>query len=341
MKALMIHGAYDASVVEMPKPLPKVGEVLIRVSRCGICGSDVHAYTGHHIRRQPPLVPGHEMCGVIEDINNEVGSLQPGLRVTILPERGCGICEACSKGWTNVCEAKTLLGSGSWPGAFAEYMTAPERLVFPLPEDISDNLAALAEPLAVAVHSLRQARFEAGQSVLLLGVGGIGSLILTLARIYGGESCIACDLKDFNLEVAKRQGATQTINTLERNACEQLAGNPNFHPVDVAFIAASSTDLINHSFFLTRKHGVIVLVGQFNKPGIVDVDKARVREQTICTSFTYDRSDFTKALSILAAHPQAFVPLVTQMISLEESGPYLAKMCQAEVDTIKTMIIMG
>ena len=340
MKALMIHGAFDASVVEMPKPLPKVGEVLIRVSMCGICGSDVHAYTGHHIRRKPPLVPGHEMCGVIEAVGPEVGLLQPGLRVTVLPERGCGICEACSKGWTNVCESKSLLGSGPWPGAFAEYVTAPQSLVFLLPEAIPNDLAALAEPVAVAVHALRQAHFEAGQTALVFGAGGIGSLILTLAKLRGGGPCVACDLKNFNLEAAKRQGAAQTLNTRERSACEQLEGNLNFHPVDVAFVAASSTDLINQSFFLTRKHGVIVLVGQFNKPGIVDVDKARVREQTISTSFTYDRSDFIKALAILAAHPQAFVALVTRMISLEESGAYLAKLCQAEVDTIKTMILM-
>lgn len=339
MKALMIHGAFNASVVEMPQPQTREGEVLIRVHRCGICGSDVHAYTGHHIRRKPPLVPGHEMSGVIEEVDPKGGPLlQPGLRVTVLPERGCGVCEVCSEGWTNVCEAKSLLGSGVWQGAFAEYVTAPKKLVFPIPESVSYELAALSEPLAVAVHALRKAQFRAGQTVLLFGSGGIGSLILALARIYGSGSCTVCDLKDFNLKAAKNQGATQILNTREINAREQLDGDKNYRPTDITFIAASATDLINQSFPLTRKHGIIVLVGQFNTPGIVDVDKARIREQTIATSFTYERNDFIKAVEILTAHPDAFRPLVTRMISLEESGPYLAKMCQGEVDTIKTLI---
>lgn len=320
-----------------PVPLPGTGEVRIRTAFTGICGSDLHAYKGTHIRRQLPLVPGHETCGVIDVVGEGVQGLALGRRVTVLPELGCGRCDACQSGWPNVCTSKTLLGTAKWPGAFAEYFCAPAINVIELPAGMSLRLAALTEPVAVAVHAIRQAGFSKGQSMLLFGAGGIGSVILALCKIIGARDTTVCDLKDFNLNAARTQGADLVLNTSEISAPDQL-GKRDAPMVDTVFIAASHHDLVNQSFKVARPHGVIVLVGQFNEPGVIDIDKSRIKEQTIVGSFTYTIDDFREAIRVLHAHPEAFEPLISKEITLEQVDDTVKDMIDGSIDAIKVIV---
>ena len=338
MKAYLIQEPGKGAVVNSPRPEPGPGEALIRVRYSGICGSDLHAYEGRHIRRKPPLVPGHEASGTVEAVGPGVTSLAPGNAVTVLPERGCGVCESCNRGWTNLCTAKTLLGTAVWPGAFAEYITAPQSHILKLPDGLSLRLGALAEPMAVAVHAMRQANFTAGQDILLFGAGGIGSLLLALARIRGAKHVTACDLKPFNLKITEKLGADLTIDTSGEDAGTALRRLGDFAPVDAAYIAASHHDLINQSFGLVKPKGTVVLVGQFNKPGVIDIDKARLKEQAIASSFTYTREDFEEALETLSRHGGAFESAISEEISLEETDACLRDMILARRDTVKTLI---
>jgi L-iditol 2-dehydrogenase len=315
-------------------PEPRAGEVRIRTAFTGICGSDLHAYMGTHVRRQLPLVPGHEACGVIDAVGSDVQGLSAGSRVTVLPELGCGSCYACASGWPNVCGSKTLLGTDKWPGAFAEYFCAPAINVIELPAGMSLKLAALTEPVAVAVHAIRQAGFCKGQSMLLFGAGGIGSVILALCKILGASHTTVCDLKHFNLGVATAQGADLVLNTADVPASDQFE-KLKLPWADAVFIAASHHDLINQSFKLARPHGVIVLVGQFNKPGVIDIDKSRLKEQQIVGSFTYTLDDFREAVRVLHAHPESFLPLITKEISLDEVDETVQAMIAGSVDAIK------
>lgn len=323
-------------VEHAPVPQPATGEVRIRTAFTGICGSDLHAYKGTHVRRKLPLVPGHETSGVIDSIGEGVEGLSLGSHVTVVPELGCGNCYACGNGWPNVCSAKTLLGTARWPGAFAEYFCAPAVNVLELPEGMSLKLAALAEPVAVAVHSIRQARFSKGQSMVLFGAGGIGSVILALCKIFGAGHTTVCDLKDYNLGVATLQGADVVLNTSHTTAPEQFEklGLPM---ADVVFIAASHHDLINQSFKLAQPHGVIVLVGQFNKPGVIDIDKSRLKEQHIVGSFTYTVDDFREAIRVLHTHPEIFTPLISKEITLDQVDGTVNEMLAGRIDVIKVI----
>lgn len=338
MRAYMIQEAGQGSVISLPRPEPGPGEALIRVRYSGICGSDLHAYEGRHIRRKPPLVPGHEASGEVEALGPNVTDLLPGEAVAVLPERGCGACDSCGKGWTNLCTSKTLLGTAVWPGAFAEYIIAPRSHILKLPASLSIKLGALAEPMAVAVHALRQARFSPGQDILIFGAGGIGSLILVLARIQGAGRIIACDLKPFNLEMAEKLGANLAVNTSEQDAGTILRQRDDFAMVDAAYVAASYHDLINQSFALVKPRGTVVLVGQFNKPGVIDIDKARLKEQAIASSFTYTRDDFEEGLRVLSRHGDAFEPVISAEISLEETDACLRGLIRAERDAVKILI---
>jgi len=337
VKAYWMQESGKGAIVDVPVPEPKVGEVRIRTAFSGICGSDLHAYKGIHIRRQLPLIPGHETCGVVDAIGCGVSKSTLGARVTVHPEMGCGRCYACTQGWSNVCTAKTLLGTQKWPGAFAEYFCAPATQVIELPACLPLKLAALAEPMAVAVHAVRQAGFSKGQSMLLFGAGGIGSLILILCKILGGGHATVCDLRDFSLDVAKDRGADLVLNTSNFSASDEIE-KLGVSMVDVVFIAASHHDLVNQSFKIARPHGVIVLVGQFNKPGVIDVDKSRLKEQQIVGSFTYTTDDFREAVRLLATYSDAFEPVISANIGLGQVDDTLKAMIAGTVNAVKIVI---
>lgn len=340
MKAYWMQESGKGALVDTPVPEPQAGEVRIRTAYSGICGSDLHAYKGVHIRRPLPLIPGHEASGVIDAVGRGVNGLALDSHVTVHPERGCGQCYACRRGWSNVCISKTLLGTQKWPGAFAEYFCAPASQVIELPAGLPLRLAALAEPVAVAVHAVRQAGFSKGQSMVLFGAGGIGSLILILCKVLGGGHATVCDLRDFTLDVAKGRGADLVLNTSEVAAPDQLEklGVPM---ADTVFIAASHHDLVNQSFKVARPHGVVVLVGQFNKPGVIDVDKSRLKEQQIVGSFTYTADDFGEAVRVLAVHPDAFAPVISAEISLGQVDDTVKAMIAGTVNAVKIVARVG
>ena len=342
MKAYMIQATRSGAVLDMPNPVPLPGEALIRVCYSGICGSDLHAYEGRHIRRKPPLIPGHESSGVVEAVGSKEHDHLLGARVTILPEQGCGQCCRCRRGWTNLCTEKRLLGTARWPGGFAEYVTAPTEQLFILPAEVPLRTGALAEPLAVAVHALRQASLQPGQNLIIFGMGCIGSLILALARLYGAHHITACDVKPFNLQHASEKlGATLTLNTSEVQADVQLASMTDLPEIDLGIVAASWHELINQSFTIIRPHGFIGLVGQFNRPGVIDIDKARIKEQTLVSSFTYTRGDFQEAVTLLEQDPELFASVITCEIGLSDVDHCLQSMIAGSINVVKAIIHLG
>ncbi len=338
MKAYTIHKAYEGSVAEKQAPVPKEGEALVRVLYAGMCGSDIHSFEGKHVRRQLPLVPGHECSGVVEAVGSKEDQDLVGRFVAVHPEQGCGTCQSCANGWTNICRSKRLMGSGRWDGCFAEYITAPLSLIVPLPEGLSAKIGVLAEPLAVAVHAFKQANFKQGQSILIFGMGGIGALLLALGQYYGINKSIVCDVKEYNLHYAREHGATFALNTKEVQAPQQLEALSDVPDIDVSFVAASWPELINQSFALVRQKGTICLVGQFNSPGIVDVDKGRLKEQIITGSATYQIEDFRKAVELLGKAPEHFASVLTHFIELEEADSWLKRMAKADYEAIKVCV---
>ncbi len=339
MKSYLINSPYNGSVIYSEKPIIEHNEALIKVCYCGICGSDLHAFEGCHVRRPPPLITGHEVSGIVEKIDGNDGLIKVGSKVTVLPEESCMNCSNCMNGWTNLCKRKKLLGTNEWPGGFAEYIKAPISNVVELPVTLPLELGALVEPVAVAIHALKQVNFEKGQNVIIFGMGSIGSVLLTLCRILGANKIVACDIKSFNLEFAKTQGADFAINTSNGNdQAIKFINMLDIPEIDVSLISTSNIDTINISFGITRCRGIIGLIGQFNKPGIIDIDIARIKEQLLYSSFTYVKEDFIDAINIIEKEKYIFKKLISNFIKFEEIDFYIKSMIESKLDTIKTLI---
>src|SRR5271168_1389165 len=189
MKALLLSEYSKLEVADLPTPAAGPGEVLVQVAACGICGSDVHGYDGSSGRRIPPLVMGHEAAGVVAEVGEGVTRFASGDRVTFDSTVYCGSCEYCLAGQINLCDHREVVGVSTpdfrRAGAFAEFVTVPERIVYKLPEELSFAEAAMLEAVSVALHAIAVSDLRGGETVLVIGAGMIGLLILQAARAAG------------------------------------------------------------------------------------------------------------------------------------------------------------
>ncbi|MBS4197068.1 galactitol-1-phosphate 5-dehydrogenase [Bacillus sp. FJAT-49870] len=214
MKALVYEGPEIMNIWEVPVPFPNPNEVLIRVECVGICGSELSGFLGHNSLRVPPLIMGHEFSGVIAETGSAVSRLKVGCRVAVNPLITCGECNYCVTGFPQLCPKRSLLGAHR-PGAFAEYISVPEKNVYVLEDHISSEEGALAEPLAVAIHLCRLLKLDPTYKFLILGAGPIGLLILQVAQIYGLKTIVVVDLNEDRLEIVQELGGSSTTSLID------------------------------------------------------------------------------------------------------------------------------
>lgn len=260
MSVLRLHGVGDLRLHREPIPDPVPGEVLLRVSSVGICGSDLHWVGEGEIgdaRLSRPLILGHEFSGVVTDPRSSLN----GQRVAVDPAIPCLECEYCLDGKPNMCEAMHFAGHGTDDGALREYLTWPERNLHPLPEGISDQEGALLEPLGVALHAVRLGKVQPGAAVGVFGVGSIGLMIVQLLAIQGAGEIIVTDRLPHRLEAAMSMGATQGFLVTDqwdpREAWEATQGRG----VQAAFEVAGENQAVETSVEAVKPGGRVVLVG--------------------------------------------------------------------------------
>lgn len=218
MKAARFMGVEQIEVGEIPTPTPKNDEVLAKISYAGYCGTDMDLLDGTmvHIRNgftKYPLVPGHEWSGTVVAVGKDVRRFAVGDRITADVSLGCGCCDYCHHGRYNLCYDREVIGSyRNRQGAFAEYIAVPERHTYKIPKGVSLEEAALAEPAATAAYAVRRSNIQMGDRVLVIGDGPIGQLAAQLAWIEGAVQVIVAGSWDEKLSIAKKCGATATIN---------------------------------------------------------------------------------------------------------------------------------
>jgi threonine dehydrogenase-like Zn-dependent dehydrogenase len=280
MRALVWHGGRNLAMEELPDPEPAPGEVVLDVGLAGICGSDLHPFKGHHGPRRPPLVLGHEVVGTVEGL--------PG-RWSVFPLIVCGKCEACLAGRENLCASRQLLGLHR-PGVFADRVAVPRAALLEVPEGLSDDVAALVEPLAVCIAALAPAQLGPGSRVLVLGCGPIGLLSVHLAARRGAE-VIAVEPVAGRRAWASRLGAARTLGVLdgaaelERDLCIDAVGAE----------ATWRTAIAN-----ARAGGEVVVVGLAQADGGMPVADLVRRSIRVRGQFAYTRAEFDEALALLA-----------------------------------------
>jgi len=318
MKALVYEGPKTMNMRETDVPQPAEDEVLVRVATAGICGSELSGYLGHNSLRKPPLVMGHEFAGTIAAVGARVSKFSAGDRVTANPLVSCGSCADCQAGHANLCASRSLIGAGR-PGAFAEYVAVPERNVYALPDHLSFEQGALAEPFACAVRIARLARIKPEDSVLIVGAGPIGLLTLIAARIHGARSVAVMDLNAERLSIVKQLGG---IAIPDAQALEQSKPARGFDKaVDAVGLDATRQTCMQFA----RPGGRIVFSGLHAADSALPVNAAIRNELTLLGSFGYNPTDFDAAVQWLS---EGLVDLKPWMESrpLEEGGECFEKL---------------
>ncbi|MCR8630037.1 zinc-dependent alcohol dehydrogenase [Paenibacillus radicis (ex Xue et al. 2023)] len=296
MKAGLYISEKQVMVGQIEIPDLQPGEALIKVAYAGICGTDMMIYSGKHPRAQAPLAMGHEFSGVIERINGE-SSFAVGNRVVVEPTLSCGTCAACMAGEHHVCKTLKLIGIDKH-GGFAEYAAVPLDRLHLIPEGLSDAHAALAEPVAVAVHTVRRSNLKIGDSVVILGAGPIGLLIGAIAKHAGASEVIISDISEYRLEKAKQLGLTP-LNAKDVNITEDVLKRTGGNGADVVFEVAGNQITAKQMIETVRTQGQVVVVSVYKQPPMIDLAAMHFREISLTTTRCYSKGDFAKAIRLM------------------------------------------
>lgn len=285
---------------EVPRPMPARDEVLIRVLRTGICGTDLHMFHGHYAADRLPIIPGHEFCGRIAELGADVSHLAVGQMVVADINIGCGTCFWCRRNEVLNCPAMAQIGI-TRDGAFAEYVAVPARLTIPAPEGIAPEILALTEPVACVVRAARKARAEFGQSVVVLGAGPVGNLHVQMMRLIGAAPVIVVDLSPQRCAMALAAGADLAISDPDRLDTEVWAATGG-RGADLVIESVGLPQLYETAFQLIRKGGHVAFFGLSGPAAAVPVPILRtiLEENGLKGSVAGMGQDMHDALTLLA-----------------------------------------
>jgi threonine dehydrogenase-like Zn-dependent dehydrogenase len=297
MKVAVLYGKHDLRIEEWEKPSPGPGQVLIRVACCGICGFDLHLWEGHDVAIvksnscEERRLFGHEYSGTVEEIGREVTACKVGDRVTVTPYAACGKCFFCRNGIENFCNAKTL-STGAW----AEYTVTPEASVYPLPNEMSFETAALVEPLSCCVHAMDRAMMKCGSSVCIIGGGPIGLILVALSKAGGVSYIIVSEPEQLRRNLAVKLGANCVVDPLKEDLLKVVRAKTRGWGVDYSFEAVGKGVTTRQAMDVVRNAGTVMILGVANREETISVRPFEVyaRELTVMGSFSrsyaYDRT---------------------------------------------------
>jgi len=340
MKALLLSRYKHLEIADLPSPTPGDGEVLVSVAACGICGSDVHGYDGSSGRRIPPIVMGHEAAGTIAALGDGVSGFAVGDRVTFDSTIFCGACSNCRRGDVNLCDNRQVLGvsCGEFrrPGAFAEYVALPSRILYRLPESLSFSEAAMLEAVSVALHGVSMAQVSMGSTALVLGAGMIGLLTLQALRAAGCSRVYVADLDKTRLKLAKDVGATAVLSS-EADVVEQVMQLTGGVGVDLAIEAVGRNETVKTSIESVRKGGTVVLVGNISPEVTLPLQKVvtrQIRLQGSCAS----SGEYPRAIELLASGAIQVKPFITAVAPLEDGPRWFERLYAHEPNLMKVIL---
>lgn len=335
MKAAVWHGRRDVrieTIAEPPSPGP--GEVKLKVGWCGICGTDLHEYAAGPIFTQvnqphplsgrlAPLTPGHEFAGTVVEVGPGVTGFVIGDRVSPNPLLRCGTCAYCKQGLPHLCTQIGFMGCHS-DGGFGEFVNVnvergaqPVPVLYKLPENVSLEVGAMVEPLAVGVHATRRGNLTDGESVVVVGAGPIGICTIQAARAAGASQIIALEPSAGRRAFAEESGATAVIDPTSTDPVKAVQDLTGGLGADCAFECVGAEAPLKLSLSTLRKGGRAVVVGIFEHPAAADYFDVVFFEKTVIGTFAY-RDEFDSVLQMLSDGRLQPGPMVTGRIGLDE-----------------------
>ena len=318
MRAAELIAPLTFQLIDMPIEDPGPGEVQVRIEAVGVCGSDLHAYSEGGVGGTPnfyPMLLGHEPAGRIVKTGAGVTGLVTGDRGALEPALYCYHCEFCLSGHHNVCANIRFLSNPHHPGFFRELVNLPVANFLPIPSEMSFNEAALAEPLAIALHSLRLASIGPGETVAVIGAGPIGLLTIAALRAAKAGRVWAVEPLAHRRELAQALGADVAIEPAE--AVEEILRGTGQRGVDCAIDCAAGEHTTSQAIQIARNAGRVALTGIHSTPA-VSMDGSAMRRKEL-TVFNVRRSNHETedALELLHAHAEWFAPLLTHTMEME------------------------
>ena len=296
---------------QVPVPQPAPGQVLVKILKIGVCGSDIHVYHGKHPITRNPVTPGHEVSGRVAALGQGVTGFVPGQLVTIQPQVTCGKCYPCTHGKYNLCEELKVMGFQT-TGVASHYFAVDASKVTPLPETMTEDEGAMIEPLAVAVNAVRRAGDVTGARIVVLGAGPIGNLVAQTAKGMGAASVMITDVSDLRLEMAKQCGVDFAVNTAREEFGEAMVRCFGPDKADVIYDCAGNDITINQAVRCARKGSTLVLVAVFEKMASVDLAVLNDHELDLNTSMMYRTEDYAKAIELVNEKKVTLQPLVSK-----------------------------
>ena len=348
MKAAVLNGVRDIEIQDIPVPDIGPKDVLIKVSNCGICGSDIHSYsTGMYV--EPGQVMGHEFTGIAYAVGDEVEGVTVGDRVTGFSAGICGECDACKRGQPLLCAALFQNSTGyGRPGAFAEFVKIENAMlgatIHKLPDSIDNITAAMIEPVSVGVSAVAEAHVKEGDRVVVLGAGMIGNACLQAAKAAGAAEVLAIEVSSTRLRLAKESGADDVFDARSGDALEWVIekfGPAPYHyhvggNADVVFEAAGAPVTIRQAFEMVRPGGTICFVGLPEDAVPIDTTKIVHKMPHIVGSLG---GDFVAAIERLSSGKIRANQLMTHRYPLDKIKEAFEMQLNAD-ETVKVMIDM-
>jgi (R,R)-butanediol dehydrogenase/meso-butanediol dehydrogenase/diacetyl reductase len=318
MRAAVYHGPGDIRIESVADPDgPARGEVVIEVARAAICGTDSSEWAHGPLLARPPVVLGHEFVGRVVATGSAVDGIAIGERVVCGAGVSCGKCEWCRAGRTNLCADYSTIGLHR-DGGLAEYVSSPARICLRVPESVSDEAAATAQPLAVALHAVRRSGVEQGQSCAVIGAGGIGAFIIAAAAARGASPLIALDIDEDRLATALRLGADVAIDVRGQTIEQAIRSETGGEGAQVVIESSGARDAPAAALAAARRGGRVLLVGLQSAPRELDLFSFTVREVDLVTTLAHVCDvDLPESLSLLASSDIADV-VIDRVIELDD-----------------------
>ncbi len=337
MKQVRLIEPETVVLEEVDKPVPEDTQVLIRVRRIGVCGSDIHAYYDKHPYISCPIVQGHEFSGEIEETGNRVKALAVGDRVTVMPQLTCGVCHPCTHGSYHICNELKVIGCQA-DGAAREFIPVDQELVVKLPEDMSFDHGAMVEPVAVGVHAVRRLGEVSGMNILVLGAGPIGNLAAQAAKSLGAAAVMITDVSAFRVESAHASGIDHAVNVSEELLEEKLDAAFGPAGADAILECVGAQDTIEQAVGLARKGTDIIAVGVFSEKPTVDLGLVQDKELRLIGTLMYQAEDYRTAIELIETGKIRLDPLISRHFAFEDY-PLAFKAIEQQGDRIMKVLI--
>lgn len=333
MRALVWHGGHDFRVEDVAAPKPGHGQVIVRVEAAAVCGSDFHLDNFGCI---PPLIPGHEVAGVVSSVGEGVTDLSVGTRVALDPVQRCGACWPCRNGIVHLCENCRHLGDRDVPGGWAEFVAIDAGNAHTKPEGVSFDAAALTEPVAVCYESFQRAGFRKGQSVLVLGDGPFGFLHTQIALALGADPVIVAGHCDARLAAIASETGVVTRNTRDRDLRGALKQHIDDAGVDVVIEATGSGSAPNEALRVLRPRGTIVVFSYIWKPEPLEMGLIHMRELNVLGSCR-SLNAYKPCLELMAQGQVRVEPLISLRVPLGSFRQALEQVASRKEETFKVL----